>query len=117
MIKLSRYTNGDNQNFELNEPLFKDAIQHAYFEFVKAKENVLKNIVEQIEKRTATIEDGRFFTLIRRAGSNKELVIYKDIEVGYIETDLVKMTVTFTPTQSQTHDKQSNTNRERWRRS
>lgn len=97
MIKLSKYTS-KHPEFKIPDIVVTGAISEAYERFVKAKESILINIIEQVEKRPATIEDARHFTICQQAGSNKELIVYKGVEMGYIETDFVKLTVTFTPT-------------------
>jgi len=65
-----------------------------------AKENILRQIVEQIEGRPAELLDAKNFILARYSSfksHDMQMVIYKNVHVGNIDVNMIERTVTFTP--------------------
>jgi len=65
-----------------------------------AKENILRQIVEQIEGRPAELLDAKNFILARYSSfksPDMQMVIYKNVHVGNIDVNMIERTVTFTP--------------------
>jgi hypothetical protein len=65
-----------------------------------AKSDVLKKVVEDIEGRPADVSDFENIVLARYSflkSPNRQMVVYKDVHVGYIDIDMVERCVIFTP--------------------
>lgn len=63
----------------------------------QAKERILVEIVQKLEGRTATVEDGLNFSFKSfTAKTNQEFVFYKNEFIGAFEVSIIENTVTLT---------------------
>ena len=65
-----------------------------------AKENTLRGVIEKIEGRPAELSDAENIILASfppHISPYKQMVIYRDIQIGVMDVDMVGMVVTFTP--------------------
>lgn len=65
-----------------------------------AKEKILRDLIEKIEGRPATLQDAENLIIARHPPHLKhtrERIIYRDIQLGDIEVDIEDMVVRFIP--------------------
>jgi hypothetical protein len=65
-----------------------------------AKEKIIRELIEKVECRPATLQDAENVILVTHSLSldaHRQRVIYRDIQLGDIEVDMVGMVVRFIP--------------------
>ena len=65
-----------------------------------ARENIIRGVIEKIEGRPAELSDAENLILASyptHISSSKQMIIYRDIHIGFIDVDVVGQIVTFTP--------------------
>lgn len=72
-------------------------INHIISDISTAKEKIIKDLIHQVEGRPYVLDDAKNIIVAQQIGFMKELIIYKNIQLGYIEVDMKEMAVKFTP--------------------
>lgn len=83
-----------------------NVINHIISDISSAKERIIKDLIQQVEGRQCVLDDAKNIIIAQQIGFMKELIIYKNIQLGYIEVDITetKMVVKFTPINTQNND-------------
>lgn len=75
-------------------------INNVIVDIAGAKEKILRELIEKVEGRPATLQDAENLTLVTHPphlGDHRQRVIYRHIQLGDIEVDIVHMFVRFIP--------------------
>jgi hypothetical protein len=68
------------------------------FNINETKEKVLRELIEKIEGRPAELSDAKNITLGSYPSEfYRQMVIYKDVHIGYLEMDMGNMSINFIP--------------------